>query len=142
MLAGEFSHNMDTKGRIMIPSKLRESLGERFVLTRGLDNCIFIYPMNEWEKLAENISKLPLNSKNSRMVSRFFLSAACECELDSQGRVKISGALIEYAELEKECVTLGVNNRLEVWNKNKWNEYVEDIKDNVNDIAEDMEFDF
>lgn len=139
MFIGEYNHNIDTKGRIIIPSKVRDQLGENFIITRGLDNCLFVYTLSEWEKLVEKISKLPLNRSEARQVSRFFLSAALECELDSQGRVNISSALIEYAGLDKECTIIGVSNRLEIWNKEKWLDYINAKTEIFEDIAENLE---
>src|SRR5699024_10408666 len=114
---GEYQHNIDQKGRIIIPSKFRDALGENFVLTRGLDNCLFIYTQDEWEILEEKISKLPLTRKDARRFSRFFFSGAIECEVDKQGRINVPNPLKTYSKLEKECVITGVSNRIEIWSK-------------------------
>ena len=117
MFMGEYHHSIDTKGRIIIPSKFRESLGDMFVITRGLDQCLFGYPLDEWSQLEEKLKGLPLTKKDARAFTRFFFSGATECELDKQGRVNIPGPLLNYGKLEKECVVLGESNRIEIWSK-------------------------
>ncbi len=139
MFTGEYNHNIDNKGRLIIPSKVRDQLSGNFIITRGLDNCLFLYTTDEWQKLVDKISKLPVNRAEARHVSRFFLSAALECELDTQGRANISTALIEHAKLEKECVIIGVSNRLEIWNKDKWLDYINEKTESFDEIAENLE---
>ncbi len=112
MFKGEFHHSIDAKGRLIIPAKLREQLGETFVLTRGIDRCLFGYPLKEWQLLEEKLKALPLTKKDARAFMRFFFSGANDCELDKQGRVNIPSTLSEYARLGKECVILGVSNRI------------------------------
>lgn len=114
MFIGEFHHSVDAKGGLMIPSLFRELLGERCVITRGIDQCLFIYPLSEWRMLLEKINALPVNRKDARQFARFFLSGAIECEFDKQGRVNHSTPLMTYAELIKDCVVIGVANRIEV----------------------------
>ncbi|ENH98337.1 cell division protein MraZ [Gracilibacillus halophilus YIM-C55.5] len=138
MFMGEYQHNIDTKGRIIVPSKFREGLGERFVVTRGLDQCLFAYPMNEWQILEEKLKKLPLTKKDARAFTRFFFSGAVECEIDKQGRINIPAPLRKYAEIEKACAVIGVSNRVEFWADEKWNEFVETSEDSFADIAENM----
>ncbi|WP_124220186.1 division/cell wall cluster transcriptional repressor MraZ [Aquisalibacillus elongatus] len=138
MFMGEFQHNIDTKGRIIVPSKFRDGLGESFVLTRGLDNCLFAYPQEEWRILEEKLKKLPLTKKDARAFTRFFFSGAIECEIDKQGRINIPSPLRNYADLEKECVVIGVSNRIELWAKEKWEEYVEESEESFAEIAENM----
>jgi MraZ protein len=139
---GEFQHNIDQKGRIIVPSKFREELGNTFVLTRGLDKCLFAYPMNEWRQLEEKLKKLPLTKKDARSFTRFFFSGAVECEVDKQGRINIPSPLRSYAELDKECVVIGVSNRVELWAQDKWNEYMEQSEESFAEIAENlMDFD-
>ena len=111
MLTGEFNHSIDSKGRLIIPSKLRESLGEHFVITKGMDGCLFLYPDNEWKAFEEKLRTLPLTNKKARDFKRFFLGSATEGELDKQGRVLISSSLRAYADLEKEVVLAGVLTR-------------------------------
>ena len=135
---GEYQHNVDTKGRLIIPSKFREHLDDSFVLTRGLDNCLFGYPMNEWRKLEEKLKELPVTKKDARAFTRFFFSGATEVEIDKQGRINIPNNLRSYAKMDKECVVLGVSNRLEIWAKDAWDNYYVESEDSFNDIAENM----
>ncbi|MGP4072555.1 division/cell wall cluster transcriptional repressor MraZ [Piscibacillus sp. B03] len=142
MFMGEFQHNIDTKGRIIVPAKFREGLGESFVLTRGLDNCLFAYPQEEWRVLEEKLKKLPLTKKDARAFTRFFFSGAIECEIDKQGRINIPASLRKFADLEKECIVIGVSNRIELWAKEKWTDYVEESEESFADLAENlMDFD-
>ena len=138
MFMGEFQHNIDTKGRIIVPSKFRPDLGDNFVLTRGLDQCLFAYPMNEWKILEEKLKKLPLTKKDARAFTRFFFSGAIECEVDKQGRINIPQPLRKYASLEKECVVIGVSNRIEFWSNEEWESYFEASEDSFSEIAENM----
>lgn len=138
MFMGEYHHTVDTKGRMIIPAKFRENLGETFVLTRGLDKCLFGYPQSEWKILEEKLKTLPLTKKDARAFTRFFFSGAIECELDKQGRVNITTPLLSYAGLEKECVVLGVSNRIEIWSKESWEEYFAASEESFSDIAENM----
>ncbi|SEM24669.1 MraZ protein [Paenisporosarcina quisquiliarum] len=135
---GEYQHNVDAKGRLIIPSKFREHLDDSFVLTRGLDNCLFGYPMNEWRKLEEKLKELPVTKKDARAFTRFFFSGATEVEIDKQGRINIPINLRSYAKMDKECIVLGVSNRLEIWAKDAWENYFVESEDSFNDIAENM----
>lgn len=140
---GEYQHSIDSKGRLIIPVKFRETLGESFVITRGMDECLFGYPMNEWQKLELKLKDLPMTKKDARAFARFFFSGATEVELDKQGRINIPSTLIQYANLEKECVVLGVSSKIEIWAKDAWDEYFEESAQSFNDIAENMiGFDF
>ena len=138
MFMGEYQHNIDTKGRIIVPAKFREALGETFVITRGLDQCLFAYPMNEWQVMEEKLKKLPLTKKDARAFTRFFFSGAVECEVDKQGRVNIPAPLRKYAKLIKECVVIGVSNRIEFWASDEWGTYVEESEESFAEIAENM----
>lgn len=138
MLMGEFQHNIDAKGRIIIPAKLREDLGSKFVITRGLDGCVFGYPLDNWEKIQEKLKQLPLAKKEARAFTRFFYSAAAEAEIDKQGRINIPTTLVNYANLEKECLVLGVSDRIEIWSKEKWENVSSEIEESFEEIAEDM----
>lgn len=138
MFMGEYQHTIDTKGRMIIPAKFREGLGEQFVLTRGLDQCLFGYPMEEWKLMEEKLKTLPLTKKDARAFTRFFFSGAVECELDKQGRINIASPLLKYAKLEKECVVIGVSNRIELWSKVIWEQYTEEQEDSFAEIAENM----
>lgn len=138
MFMGEYQHTIDTKGRMIIPAKFRDGLGEQFVLTRGLDQCLFGYPMSEWKQIEEKLKALPLTKKDARAFTRFFFSGAVECELDKQGRINIASNLLQYAKLEKECVVIGVSNRIELWSKSIWEQYTEEQEDSFAEIAENM----
>ena len=137
MFMGEYNHTIDAKGRLIIPSKFRELLGEEFVLTRGLDGCLYIYPMDEWAAFEEKLRALPLTNKNARTFSRFFVAGATSCELDKQGRILVPATLREFAGLEKDVVLTGNINRIEIWSKEKWNE--NSNYDDMDAIAESME---
>lgn len=142
MFMGEFQHNIDIKGRIIVPAKFREGLGEHFVVTRGLDKCLFAYPMDEWEILEEKLKRLPLTKKDARAFTRFFFSGAVECEVDKQGRINIPQPLRNYASLEKECAVIGVSNRIEFWANDQWEDYFNHSEDSFSEIAENlMDFD-
>ncbi len=139
MFMGEYHHNIDEKGRMIVPAKFREHLGSTFIVTRGLDRCLFVYPEVEWRKLEERLKSLPLTKKDARAFSRFFFSGATECELDKQGRVNIAPPLRAYAQLEKECVVIGVSNRVEIWSKQIWEQYVSQSEQSFSEIAENLE---
>ena len=135
---GEYQHSIDAKGRMIVPAKFREILGETFVLTRGLDHCIFGYPMDEWRKLEQKLKGLPMTNKDARAFARFFFSGATEVELDKQGRINIPSTLINHANLEKECIVLGVSSKIEIWAKDAWSSYFEESSESFNDIAENL----
>ncbi|WP_068784961.1 division/cell wall cluster transcriptional repressor MraZ [Paenibacillus phocaensis] len=138
MFMGEFQHSIDDKGRIIIPAKFRDLLGNSFVVTRGLDQCLFVYPMQEWEVLEQKLKALPLMKSDARAFTRFFFSGATECEWDKQGRVNLPSNLRQYAKLEKDCVVLGVSNRVEIWSKDTWEQYFQQSEDTFNEIAEKL----
>ncbi|MET3505142.1 division/cell wall cluster transcriptional repressor MraZ [Halalkalibacter oceani] len=138
MFMGEYRHNVDEKGRMIIPAKFRDGLGSSFVMTRGLDRCLFVYPPEEWRKLENQLKELPFTKKDARAFTRFFFSGAAECELDKQGRVNIASPLREFAQLEKECVIIGVSNRVEVWSKENWETYFAESEDSFSEIAENI----
>ncbi|MFJ7918273.1 division/cell wall cluster transcriptional repressor MraZ [Lysinibacillus fusiformis] len=143
MFMGEYQHSVDAKGRLIVPAKFREALGEAFIVTRGLDNCLFGYPMNEWRKLEEKLKDLPMTKKDTRAFARFFFSGATEVEIDKQGRINIPATLMQHAHLVKECVVLGVSNRIEIWAKDAWEAYFSESEQSFNEIAENMiGFDF
>lgn len=133
---GEYQHSIDLKGRLIIPAKFRDGLGDRFVITRGLDKCLFVYPLSEWESIEAKLKALPFTRADARAFTRFFFSGAQECELDKQGRIHIPSNLREYSQLEKECVVIGVSNRVEIWSKPIWEEYFASKEDSFNEIAE------
>ncbi|AHV98388.1 division/cell wall cluster transcriptional repressor MraZ [Paenibacillus sp. 7124] len=138
MFMGEYQHSIDDKGRIIIPAKFRELLGSSFVATRGLDSCLFVYPMDEWGIMEQKLKSLPLMKSDARAFSRFFFSGATECQWDKQGRVTLPSNLREYAKLDKECVILGVSNRVEIWNKELWEQYFGQSEESFNEIAEKL----
>lgn len=135
---GEFQHSIDDKGRLTIPAKFREGLGTSFVITRGLDQCLFVYPADEWTLLSEKLKTLPFTKADARAFTRFFFSGATECEWDKQGRVNIPANLREHAALEKECVVIGVSNRVEIWSVGKWETYFEESQGSFGEIAEKL----
>lgn len=135
---GEYHHSIDNKGRLIVPSKFRDELGEMFIITRGLDQCLFGYPLSEWELIEEKLKGLPLTKKDARAFTRFFFSGATESELDKQGRINIPAPLLQYAKLEKECVILGVSNRIEIWSKQIWEDYFSESEESFAEIAENM----
>ncbi|XJS09945.1 division/cell wall cluster transcriptional repressor MraZ [Aerococcaceae bacterium WGS1372] len=138
MLIGEYQHNIDAKGRLIMPSKLRPDLGHSFIITRGLDGCLFGYPMKNWETIEEKLQQLPLAKKDARKFTRFFYSAATEVEIDKQGRINIPQTLIDYAQIDKSCRVIGVSDRIEIWSSERWDEFANDIEEDFEDIAEDM----
>ena len=138
MLIGEYHHNIDEKGRLIIPSKFREEIGNSFVVTRGLDGCLFVYSLVEWEKIVAKLKKLPFTKKDARTFTRFFLASAAVCEFDKQGRINLVNSLIEYAGLKKECVIIGVNDRLEIWPLDKFNNLMEDNLEQLDEISEHL----
>lgn len=138
MFMGEYKHNIDAKGRLIMPSKFRDELGEKFVVTRGLDGCLFGYPQNEWEKVEEKLNAMPVSNKDARAFVRFFYSAAMECELDKQGRINLPGNLITHGDLQKECVVVGVSDRIEIWDIARWQKFSTEAEENFDDLAETM----
>ena len=143
MLIGEYQHTIDAKGRMIVPAKFREDLGFTFVVTRGLDGCLYGYPLDQWQLLRQKLSELPQSKKDARAFARFFNSAASEVEFDKQGRINIPNALIEHAFLDKECVVNGLSNRIEIWDKTRWEDLLVESEASVEEIAEELEdFDF
>jgi len=138
LFIGEYEHSVDTKGRVIMPVKLREDIGEKFIVTKGLDGCLFAYSHTEWTNFEEKLKTLPLTNKNARDFVRFFLSGAVECEIDKQGRFLIPGNLRTYATLEKEIIIIGVGTRIEIWNKEEWTKYSSDENISADEIAENM----
>lgn len=138
MLMGEFHHNIDEKGRIIIPSKFRNDLGEKFVITRGIDSCLFVYSLTEWENVTRKLKTLSFTKSNARNFTRFLLSGATVCEFDKQGRIVVPSPLSTYASLSRECVIIGVNERLEIWDKTNWDNFMNSNIDSMSDIAENL----
>lgn len=138
MFIGEYSHNLDAKGRLIIPSKFREELHASFILTRGYDGCLAIYSVSQWEKIFEEINKLPDTKKDVRKYIRALMSSTSECTLDNQGRILIPTQLSKSVNIEKECVIVGANNHIEIWDKETWTKYLEDANKNFEDVAENL----
>ncbi|WHH58884.1 division/cell wall cluster transcriptional repressor MraZ [Petroclostridium sp. X23] len=138
MFIGEYQHTIDAKGRIIIPSKFRDELGDKFIVTKGLDNCLFVYSQEEWANLEAKLKTLPLTSKDARAFVRFFFSGATECDVDKQGRALIPANLREHAALEKDAVVIGVSTRVEIWDKDRWGQYNCDDNISPDEIAEKM----
>ena len=135
---GEYHHSVDDKGRLIIPSKFRDELGTKFIITRGIENCLFVYSMESWEKIVNKLETLPFTKKDARAFIRFFLSGASEAEFDKQGRINITSPLISYANITKECVVIGTGDRLEIWSEESWNDFFTSAKDSMSDIAENL----
>lgn len=138
MLMGEYMHTIDAKGRVILPSDFRSELGETFVITKGLDNCLFIYGQGEWDALSGKLRKLPLAKKEARDFVRFFFSGARTLDCDKQGRFLVPPNLRTYAGLKKEVVLIGVSDRLELWDRGAWENYNDEINPAVTEIASQL----
>ena len=138
MFMGEYHHSIDDKGRLIIPAKFRSELGDKFVITRGIENCLFAYPEKRWEEIVHKLESLPFTKKDARNFTRFFLSGATVAEFDKQGRVNITSPLINYASIEKDCVIIGTGDRLEIWSEDAWNSFFNSASINISDIAENL----
>ena len=138
MLMGEYHHNIDEKSRLIIPSKFRSELGDKIIITKGLDKCLFIYSLEEWNKIMQKVSKLQFTKKNVRAFERAFIGGASTIEFDKQGRINITSPLVHYANIIKECVIIGVSERLEIWSKEEFDRYMTDNEDNLEEITENI----
>ena len=138
MFMGEFNNKLDTKGRMIVPSKFREDLSEQFVITRGLDKCLFGYTHEEWSRIEEKMKSLPLTKRDARKFMRLFFSGATVVEVDKQGRINIPQNLRTYAGLSKDCTIIGVSSRIEIWDSEEWSDFYSDSEENFEDIAEDL----
>lgn len=138
MFMGEYHHSIDEKNRLIMPSKFRYDLGETFIVTRGIDSCLFVYREEDWKKLTSKLNELSFTKKDVRSFQRFFLSAATLSEFDKQGRINITSPLADYAGLTKECVVIGVNDRIEIWSKENFDKFLNDNINNISDIAENL----
>ncbi|MCX4323356.1 MAG: division/cell wall cluster transcriptional repressor MraZ [Lachnospiraceae bacterium] len=136
MFMGEYNHTIDAKGRLIIPSKFREILGDAFVVTKGLDGCLFVYDNEEWKRFEEKLRSLPITNKEARQFVRFFLAGATEAEVDKQGRILIPNVLREFAELTKDVVLVGVGSRIEIWGRERFEDAA--AFDDMDEIAEHM----
>ena len=138
MFIGEYQHNLDAKGRIIIPSKFRDELNSAFILTRGLDGCLTIYSLKQWDKLFEEVNKLPTTKKAARQYIRMLTSTATECTLDNQGRIQIPAFLSKPVNITKECVVIGANDHIEIWDKAAWEAYYETASESFEEVAENL----
>lgn len=138
MFLGEHQHRLDEKSRLIFPAKFREQLGGTCVMTRGIDHCLFVYPMDDWHQLAQRLKQLPLMKADARAFARLFFSSAVECDLDKQGRIVIPDSLRAYAQLEKECLIVGVSERIEIWAQSVWQSYVSQSAEGFASIAEKL----
>lgn len=134
---GQYTHSIDPKGRLIMPSKFRECLGESFVVSQGLDHCLFVYTDEGWEQLAEKLKSLPLTNPNARKFTRFLLGSATVCEVDKQGRILLPAHLRKFAKLDKDVVLVGVGSRVEIWDKDTWTNA--SVYDDMEEVAENME---
>ena len=138
MFIGEHHHNIDEKGRLAIPAKYREILGNSFVITRGIEHCIYVYPNDTFNHIVTKLESLPFTKKDARAFTRFFMSGATAIELDKQGRINIPSPLVSYANLSKKCVIVGTGDRLEIWNEEAFDEFMSSCNDEMSDIAEGL----
>ncbi len=138
MFTGEYHHSIDEKGRLIIPSKYRNELGKSFVITRGIEHCLYVYSLDSWKDITKKLESLPFTKKDAREFTRFFLSGATVAEFDPQGRVNITSPQLSYANIAKECVIVGVGNRLEIWAIENWNTFMDSAFENMSDIAENL----
>lgn len=137
MFMSQYNHTVDTKGRLIIPSKFREILGDEFVVTKGMDGCLFVYANDDWKVFEQKLTSLPITNKDARKFARFFLAGAAPVEVDKQGRILLPAHLREFAELDKDVVLVGVGSRIEIWNKGKWEE--NNVDDDMDAIGASME---
>ena len=138
MFIGEYIHSIDNKKRLAIPARFRKEFGEKAILTRGLDNCLFLYPLQEWQRFSEKLGQLSMGQANTRSFARLMLAGASEVDFDNLGRILIPDYLKNYADLKKKIIVAGVLNRLEIWDREKWEKYKEEIEKNTDAIAEKL----
>ena len=138
MFMGEYHHNIDDKGRLIIPAKFRSELGEKFIITRGLEKCLYVYSESEWKTIVAKLKTLPFTKKDVRTFIRSFFSGATECEFDRQGRINITSPLVSYADIITKCVIIGANDRLEIWSEENWIQNSIDNENVLEDIAENL----
>lgn len=138
MFIGQYRYNLDDKGRLVIPQEFRKQLGSELIINKGIETCITIYKLTDWEKLVEKITDLPFNQRENRLFSRYFLANAYQKELDNQGRINIDIDLIKYSEITKECVIIGAGNVIEIWAKDKWEAIDASRSQDLDDISENL----
>ena len=144
MFMGEYHHNIDEKGRLIMPAKFRNDLKDKFIITRGLEKCLYVYSLEDWDKLVSKLNTLPFTKKDARIFIRSSFSGAAQIEVDRQGRINITSPLIDHAGLTKECVIIGANDRIEIWSKDEWDKFLDVNSEKLEDIAENLftEMDF
>ncbi len=135
---GEFHHNIDEKNRIVIPGKFRSNDMDKIVVTRGLEHCLYLYTLKDWEKAMSKLNTLPFTKKDARTIMRSFFAGATVCEFDKSGRINITSPLVNYANLTKECVVIGVNDRIEIWSEENYEKFLEESSDKLESIAENL----
>ena len=140
MFQGEFQHGLDAKGRLILPAKILEELGTQFVLTKGMDGCLFIFPPDSWETFAGKLNALPTSSRQARKLKRYFIGSSVECETDKQGRFLIPPVLRSFAEIDKDVTVLGVSDRIELWSTEKYDAYQNEEDESIEDIAGELDF--
>ena len=139
MFMSEYNHTLDTKGRLIIPAKFRETLGEEFVISKGMDGCLFVYAGDDWNAFEQKLTSLPLINKEARQFARFFLAGAATVEVDKQGRILIPSVLREFADITKDAVLVGVGSRIEIWSKDRWLQSISTYDDDMDEVAANME---
>ena len=143
MFMGEFTCKVDNKGRMMLPSKFRDELGEQeFVITRGLDNCIDLFPIEEWKNIEDKLKKLQTTNSEHRAYQRFVMSAATKTEFDNQGRLNIPTSLMEHAQIDKKIIVTGMNDKIEIWSEESWKKYIQNTGESIEDLVDEINFDF
>ena len=143
MFMGEFTCKVDNKGRMMLPSKFRDELGEQeFVITRGLDNCIDLFPIEEWKNIEDKLKKLQTTNSKHRAYQRFVMSAATKTEFDNQGRLNIPTSLMEHAQIDKKIIVTGMNDKIEIWSEESWKKYIQNTGESIEDLVDEINFDF
>ena len=143
MFMGEFTCKVDNKGRMMLPSKFRDELGEQeFVITRGLDNCIDLFPIGEWKNIEDKLKKLQTTNSKHRAYQRFVMSAATKTEFDNQGRLNIPTSLMEHAQIDKKIIVTGMNDKIEIWSEESWKKYIQNTGESIEDLVDEINFDF
>ena len=138
MFMGEYHHNLDEKSRLVIPSLFRKELGNKFVITRGIEKCLYVYSNSEWQKIVDKLQELPFTKKDARTFIRAFFSGASYCEIDKSGRIVLTSNIKDYANIKKDCVVIGANNRVEIWDKELWDEEISSKAEELSDIAENL----
>lgn len=138
MFLGEYHHTIDEKNRLIIPAKLRKELGNKFIVTRGIEKCLFAYSEKDFERIVQKLETIPFTKKDAREFVRFFLSGATVVEFDKQGRINITSPLVSYADITKDCVIIGAGERIEIWSSDSWNKFIKSANDSMSDIAENL----